>query len=218
MRQPAARCCSFTKLVSADAGIDALVAAAEEGRLDHSSTRRKAPVDAPEQPGRCLPKSLIPGHRRQDGQGVDGDLSVKVETEFQTGRSIAVSICSSPSLPWVQTEALGRGSPTDRARADRQGAIHDVAKVSTRAASPRPTPRGAHLRLGTSSTPGPDRLPDLLDPALAGGEDRRDQLPRSSTSTVAGGGVRRHYGDSLASRARIYPSSCRAMGEALHLR
>src|SRR5690242_12188902 len=87
---------SSPKLVSADAGIDALVAAAKkEGSITVYSAQG---LDALNNLAAAFEKQY-PGIDVKPVRGVDGDLSVKVETEFQTGKGIADMFVTA-SLPW----------------------------------------------------------------------------------------------------------------------
>ena len=206
---------SSPKLVSADAGIDALVAAAKkEGSITVYSAQG---LDALNNLAAAFEKQY-PGIDVKPVRGVDGDLSVKVETEFQTGKGIADMFVTA-SLPWVQTEAkagwfLPPTGPelTGKGKYNASQYVHDGNYFETNAAV---------LTFGWNAKLYPKGLtdyPDLLDPALAGGKIGVVQ-PTAASLVDFYLWLEETYGADYvtklaAQKPRIYPSSL-PMGEAL---
>ena len=90
-----------SKVVPASAGIDKLVAAAKkEGQITIYSAQDLTALNN-------LAKAFeakYPGIKVKTVRGVDGDLGVKVETEFNSGKGIA-DMYVSASLAWVKPQA-----------------------------------------------------------------------------------------------------------------
>ncbi|WP_051807378.1 extracellular solute-binding protein [Actinoplanes subtropicus] len=202
-------------LVSADAGIDALVAAAKkEGKVTIYSAQG---LDALNNLAAAFKKEY-PGIDVDVVRGVDGDLGTKVETEFQTGKGIA-DLYVSASLPWVQSEAkagkfLAPTGPelTGKGAYDVKKYVHDGNYFET---------NSAVLTFGWNTKLYPKGLtdyPDLLDPALAGGKIGVVQ-PTAASLVDFYLWLEETYGADFvtklaAQKPRIYPSSL-PMGEAL---
>jgi iron(III) transport system substrate-binding protein len=153
--------------VAPSAGIDELVAAAQkEGKVTIYSAQA---LDALNNLAAAF-KKKYPGIEVEVVRGVDGDLSTKIETEFNTGKGIADFFVTA-SLPWVQTQAkAGRfvapAGPelTGKGTYDAKQYVHDGLYFETNAAV---------LTFGWNTQLYPKGLTDytdLLDPALAGGK------------------------------------------------
>jgi iron(III) transport system substrate-binding protein len=206
---------SSTNLVSADAGIDALVAAAKkEGKVTVYSAQG---LDALNNLAAAFEKEY-PGIDVEPVRGVDGDLSVKVETEFQTGKGIADMFVTA-SLPWVQSQAkagkfLAPTGPelTGKGKYNVAEYVHDGTYFETNAAV---------LTFGWNTKLYPQGLtdyPDLLNPALAGGKIGVIE-PTAASIVDFYLWLEETYGPDYvtklaAQKPRIYPSSL-PMGEAL---
>jgi iron(III) transport system substrate-binding protein len=202
-------------LVSADAGIDALIAAAKkEGKVTVYSAQG---LDALNNLAAAFKKEY-PGIEVDVVRGVDGDLSTKVETEFQTGKGIADMFVTA-SLPWVQTEAkagwfLAPTGPelTGKGAYDVAKYVHQGNYFETNAAV---------LTFGWNTklySKGLTDYPGLLDPALAGGKIGVIQ-PTAASIVDFYLWLEQTYGADYvtklaAQKPRIYPSSL-PMGEAL---
>jgi iron(III) transport system substrate-binding protein len=201
-------------LVSADAGIDALVTAAKkEGKITIYSAQG---LDALNNLAAAFEKEY-PGIDVETVRGVDGDLSVKVETEFQTGKGIA-DMYVNASLSWVEAQAkagrfLAPTGPelTGKGTYDVKQYVHEGNFFETNAAV---------LTFGWNTKLYPKGLtdyPDLLDPALAG---KVGVIEPSAPSIVDFYlWLEETYGADYvtklaAQKPRIYPSSL-PMGEAM---
>ncbi|GAA4691504.1 extracellular solute-binding protein [Phytohabitans rumicis] len=201
-------------VVSADAGIDALVAAAKkEGKVTIYSAQG---LDALNNFAAEFEKEY-PGIDVETVRGVDGDLSVKVETEFQTGKGIA-DMYVNASLSWVQTQAkagrfLAPTGPelTGKGTYDAKQYVHDGNYFET---------NSAVLTFGWNTKLYPKGLtdyPDLLDPALTGKIGVIEPTAPSIVDFYLW--LEETYGADFvtklaAQKPRIYPSSL-PMGEAM---
>jgi iron(III) transport system substrate-binding protein len=206
---------SSKDLVSADAGIDALVAAAKkEGKITIYSAQG---LDALNNLAAAFEKEY-PGIDVETVRGVDGDLSVKVETEFQTGKGIA-DLYVNASRSWVETQAkagrfLAPTGPelTGKGSYDVEQYVHDGKFFETNAAV---------LTFGWNTklyAKGLTDYPDLLDPALAGGKVGVIE-PTAPSIVDFYLWLEETYGADYvtklaAQKPRIYPSSL-PMGEAM---
>lgn len=203
------------RVVSASAGIDALVTAAKkETKVTVYSSQG---LDALNNLAAAF-EAKYPGIDVEPVRGVDGDLGVKVETEFQTGKGIA-DMYVSASLPWVQTQAkagrfLAPVGPelTGKDAYDAKQYVHEGNYFETNAAV---------LTFGWNTklyAKGLTDYPDLLDPALAGG--KLGVIEPTAPSIVdfylwLEEKFGADYVKKLAAqKPRIYPSSL-PMGEAL---
>jgi iron(III) transport system substrate-binding protein len=202
-------------LVAADAGIDALVAAAKkEGKVTVYSAQG---LDALNNLSAAFEKEY-PGIDVEPIRGVDGELSVKVETEIQTGKGIA-DLFVTASLPWVQAQAkagqfLAPTGPelTGKGTYDVKQYVHEGNYFETNAAV---------LTFGWNTKLYPKGLtdyPDLLDPSLAGGKIGVIE-PTAASIVDFYLWLEEAYGADYvtklaAQKPRIYPSSL-PMGEAL---
>jgi iron(III) transport system substrate-binding protein len=201
-------------LVSADAGIDALVAAAKkEGKVTIYSAQG---LDALNNFAAAFEKEY-PGIDVETVRGVDGDLSVKVETEFNTGKGIA-DMYVNASLSWVEAQAkagrfLAPTGPelTGKGAYDAKQYVHQGNYFET---------NSAVLTFGWNTKLYPQGLtnyPDLLDPALKG---KIGVIEPSAPSIVDFYlWLEETYGADFvtklaAQKPRIYPSSL-PMGEAM---
>jgi iron(III) transport system substrate-binding protein len=201
-------------LVSADAGIDALVTAAKkEGKITIYSAQG---LDALNNLAAAFEKEY-PGIDVETVRGVDGDLSVKVETEFQTGKGIA-DMYVNASLSWVEAQAkagrfLAPTGPelTGKGTYDVKQYVHEGNFFETNAAV---------LTFGWNTKLYPKGLtdyPDLLDPALAGKVGVIEPTAPSIVDFYLW--LEETYGADYvtklaAQKPRIYPSSL-PMGEAM---
>jgi iron(III) transport system substrate-binding protein len=201
-------------LVSADAGIDALVTAAKkEGKITIYSAQG---LDALNNLAAAFEKEY-PGIDVETVRGVDGDLSVKVETEFQTGKGIA-DMYVNASLSWVEAQAkagrfLAPTGPelTGKGTYDVKQYVHEGNFFETNAAV---------LTFGWNTKLYPKGLtdyPDLLDPALAGKVGVIEPTAPSIVDFYLW--LEETYGADYVTRLaaqkpRIYPSSL-PMGEAM---
>lgn len=201
-------------VVSADAGIDALVAAAKkEGKVTVYSSQG---LDALNNLTAAF-KAEYPGIEVETVRGVDGDLSVKVETEFQTGKGIA-DLYVNASLSWVKTNAdagrfLAPTGPelTGKGAYDAKQYVHPGNYFET---------NSAVLTFGWNTKLYPKGLtdyPDLLDPALTGKIGAIEPTAPSIVDFYLW--LEETYGADFvtklaAQKPRIYPSSL-PMGEAM---
>lgn len=205
---------SSADLVSADAGIDALVTAAKkEGKITIYSAQG---LDALNNLAAAFEEEY-PGIDVETVRGVDGDLSVKVETEFQTGKGIA-DMYVNASLSWVEAQAkagrfLAPTGPelTGKGTYDVKQYVHEGNFFETNAAV---------LTFGWNTKLYPKGLtdyPDLLDPALAGKVGVIEPTAPSIVDFYLW--LEETYGADYvtklaAQKPRIYPSSL-PMGEAM---
>ncbi|MEU4227675.1 extracellular solute-binding protein [Nonomuraea sp. NPDC026600] len=153
--------------VPASAGVDALIEAAKkEAKITVYSAQG---LDALNALASAF-EAKYPGIDVEPVRGVDGDLSVKIETEFQTGKGIADMFVSA-SLPWVQKHAkdgrfLAPTGPelTGKGAYDIKKYVHPGNYFET---------NSAVLTFGWNTklyTKGLTDYTDLLDPALSGGK------------------------------------------------
>ncbi len=203
------------QVVSASAGTDELVAAAKkEGKITIYSSQG---LDALNKLAAAF-EAEYPGIDVETVRGVDGDLGVKVETEFQTGKGIADMFVSA-SLPWVQTQAkanrfLAPAGPelTGKGTYDAKQYVHEGNYFET---------NSAVLTFGWNTKLYPAGLTDytgLLDPALGGGKIGVVE-PTAASIVDFYLWLEENYGADFvtklaAQKPRIYPSSL-PMGEAL---
>jgi iron(III) transport system substrate-binding protein len=201
-------------VVAQSAGIDELVTAAKkEGKVTIYSAQG---LDALNNFAAAF-KQEYPGIEVEVVRGVDGDLSTKIETEFNTGKGIA-DLYVSASLPWVQTQAkagrfLAPVGPelTGKGTYDVKQYIHDNSYFET---------NSAVLTFGWNTNLFPAGLtdyPDLLNPALAGKIGVVDPTAASLVDFYVW--LEDTYGADFvtklaAQKPKIYPSSL-PMGEAL---
>jgi iron(III) transport system substrate-binding protein len=201
--------------VPASAGVDALVEAAKkEGKITVYSAQG---LDALNNLAAAF-EEKYPGIDVETVRGVDGDLGVKVETEFQTGKGIA-DFYVSASLPWVEKYAkegrfLAPTGPelTGKGAYDVKQYVHPGNYFET---------NSAVLTFGWNTklyAKGLTDYPDLLDPALAGGKLGVVE-PTAPSLVDFYLWLEETYGADYVSKLaaqkpRIYPSSL-PMGEAL---
>jgi iron(III) transport system substrate-binding protein len=206
---------SASTAVAPSAGIDELVAAAQkDGKVTIYSAQA---LDALNNLAAAF-KKKYPGIEVEVVRGVDGDLSTKIETEFNTGKGIA-DLFVTASLPWVQTQAkagrfIAPAGPelTGKGTYDAKQYVHDGQYYET---------NSAVLTFGWNTKLYPKGLTDytdLLDPALAGG--KIGVIDPSAASIVDFYlWLEETYGADFvtklaAQKPKIYPSSL-PMGEAL---
>jgi iron(III) transport system substrate-binding protein len=203
------------QVVSASASTDELVAAAKkEGKVTVYSSQG---LDALNKLAAAF-EAEYPGIDVETVRGVDGDLGVKVETEFQTGKGIADMFVNA-SLPWVQTQAkanrfLTPVGPelTGKGTYDAKQYVHEGNYFET---------NSAVLTFGWNTKLYPAGLTDytgLLDPALADGKIGVIE-PTAPSIVDFYLWLEENYGADFvtklaAQKPRIYPSSL-PMGEAL---
>ncbi|WP_030664936.1 ABC transporter substrate-binding protein [Streptomyces cellulosae] len=204
-----------SKVVPASAGLDQLVAAAKkEGQITVYSAQDLTSLNN-------LAKAFetkYPGIDVKTVRGVDGDLGVKVETEFNTGKHIA-DMYVSASLSWVKPQAeagrfLAPTGPelTGKGDYDTKQYVHEGNYFET---------NSAVLTFGWNTKLHPQGLtdyPDLLDPSLAGGKIGVVE-PTAPSLVDFYLWLEETYGADYvkklaAQKPRIYPSSL-PMGEAL---
>jgi iron(III) transport system substrate-binding protein len=201
--------------VAPSAGIEELVAAAKkEGKVTIYSAQG---LDALNNMAAAFKKEY-PGIEVEVVRGVDGDLSTKIETEFNTGKGIA-DLFVSASLPWVQTNAkasrfIAPAGPelTGKGTYDAKQYVHEGGYFET---------NSAVLTFGWNTKLYPKGLTDytdLLDPALAGGKIGVID-PTAASIVDFYLWLEETYGADFVSKLaaqkpKIYPSAL-PMGEAL---
>ncbi|MFC9502235.1 extracellular solute-binding protein [Streptomyces sp. NPDC057002] len=204
-----------SKVVPASAGMSELVAAAKkEGKVTVYSAQDLTALNN-------LAKAFeakYPGIDVNTVRGVDGDLGVKVETEFNTGKGIA-DMYVSASLSWVKPQAeakrfLAPTGPelTGKGDYDAKKYVHEGNYFET---------NSAVLTFGWNTKLYPKGLTDytgLLDPALKGGKIGVIE-PTAPSIVDFYLWLEEKYGAGFvkklaAQKPRIYPSSL-PMGEAL---
>lgn len=204
-----------SKVVPASAGMDELVAAAKkEGQVTVYSAQDLTALNN-------LAKAFeakYPGIDVKTVRGTDGDLGVKVETEFNSGKGIA-DMYVSASLSWVEPQAkagrfLAPTGPelTGKGAYDAKKYVHKGNYFET---------NSAVLTFGWNTKLYPEGMTDytdLLDPKLSGGKIGVIQ-PSAPSIVDFYLWLEEKYGADFvkklaAQKPRIYPSAL-PMGEAL---
>src|ERR1044072_6753455 len=204
-----------SKVVPASAGVDKLGAAAKKER---QGTVYSAPGPPSLNNLAKACEAKYPGIKVKTVRGTDGDLGVKVETEFNSGKGIA-DMYVSASLAWVKPQAeakrfLAPTGPelTGKGAYDVKKYVHEGNYFET---------NSAVLTFGWNTKLYPKGLTDytgLLDPSLKGG--KIGVIEPSAPSLVDFYlWLEETYGADFvkklaAQKPRIYPSSL-PMGEAL---